>query len=186
MHILLRSLPQSCSRPPLTHVSTGDAWTLTGKSGTVSWVLVHKVLLCPPRVYFPVLYKFWRLYSGVDGDLLQADLCHTNTQSPCPCSRPLQYLHRRCSNTILSQSLWDLWILVCTRFVWALWASLAGMGFDPECEFTPLTLLLRLSFALGQGVSHSFSSAYRLRFFWPWTWGISSRPLATPAPCSQG
>jgi len=81
------------------------------------WVLVHKVLLCPPRVYFPVLYKFWRLYSGVDGDLLQADLCHTNTQSPCPCSRPLQYLHRRCSNTILSQSLWDLWILVCTSFV---------------------------------------------------------------------
>ena len=26
-----------------------------------SWVLVHKVLLCPPRVYFPVLCKFWQL-----------------------------------------------------------------------------------------------------------------------------
>ena len=24
-----------------------------------SWVLVHKVLLCPPRVYFSVLCKFW-------------------------------------------------------------------------------------------------------------------------------
>ena len=27
--------------------------------------------LCPPRVCFPVLWKFWRLYGGVDGDLLQ-------------------------------------------------------------------------------------------------------------------
>ena len=51
------------------------------------WVPVHKVLLCPPRVCFPVLCKFWQLYSGVNGDLLQEDLCHT--QSPCPCGRPL-------------------------------------------------------------------------------------------------
>ena len=27
------------------------------------------------------------------------------------------YLHRRHSNTVLSQSLWDLWVLVHTRFV---------------------------------------------------------------------
>ena len=50
-----------------------------------SWVLVHKVLLCPPRVYFPVLCKFWQLYGGVNGDLLQEGLCHTQvccTQSP--------------------------------------------------------------------------------------------------------
>ena len=41
---------------------------------------------------FPVLCKFWRLYGGVNGDLLQECLCHTQvccTQSPCPCSRPL-------------------------------------------------------------------------------------------------
>ena len=53
------------------------------------WVLVNKFLLCPPRVYFPVLYKFWQLYSGVNGDILQEDLCHTHIQSPCPCNRPL-------------------------------------------------------------------------------------------------
>ena len=97
--------PQPCSRPPLTHAFTGDSWTPTGKSGIVScgvtvpfsWVLVNKVLLCPPRVYFPVLCKFWQLYGGVNGDFLQEDLCHTYartyalvwTQSPCPCSRPL-------------------------------------------------------------------------------------------------
>ena len=77
--------PRPCTRPPLTHASTGDSWTLTGTSGSVScgvtapfsWVLVHKVLLCPPRVYFPVLCKFWQLYGGVNGDLLQEGLCHT-------------------------------------------------------------------------------------------------------------
>ena len=54
-------------------------------------VLAHKVLLCPPRVYFPVLCKLWQLYGGVNDNLLQEGLCHTQvccTQSPCPCSRP--------------------------------------------------------------------------------------------------
>ena len=48
--------------------------------------------LCPPRVYFPVLCKFWQLYGGVNGDLLQEGLCHTQaccTQSRCPCGSPL-------------------------------------------------------------------------------------------------
>ena len=48
--------------------------------------------LCPPRVCFPVLCKFWQLYGGVNGDLFQEGLCHTQvycTQSPCPCSSPL-------------------------------------------------------------------------------------------------
>ena len=40
----------------------------------------------------PVLCKFWQLYGGVNGNLLQEGLFHTQvccTQSPCPCSRPL-------------------------------------------------------------------------------------------------
>ena len=49
--------PQPCSRPPPTHASAGDSWTLTGKSGSVScgvtspfsWVLVHKVLFVPSK-----------------------------------------------------------------------------------------------------------------------------------------
>ena len=54
--------PRPCSRPPLTQVFTGNSWTLTGKSGSVScgvsapfsWVLVHtRFCLCPPRVCFP-------------------------------------------------------------------------------------------------------------------------------------
>ena len=40
----------------------------------------------------PVLCKFWLLYGGVNGNLLQKGLCHTQIyfpQSSCPCSRPL-------------------------------------------------------------------------------------------------
>ena len=74
MHCYTQCL-QPCSRPPLTHTSAGDSETPTGKSRTVScgvtapfsWVLVHKVLLCPPRVYFPGLCKFWQLYGRVNG-----------------------------------------------------------------------------------------------------------------------
>ena len=91
--------PQPCSRPPLTHASTGNSWTPSGKSRAVScgvtdsffWVLLHKILLCPPRVFFPVLSKFWQLCGGVNGNLLQEGLYYTQvccTQSPCPCGRP--------------------------------------------------------------------------------------------------
>ena len=93
--------PQPCSKPLLAHSSSGDSWTLTGKSGSVScgviapfsWVLVcTRFCLCPPRVCFEGLCKSWQLYGGVNGDLLQEGLCHTQvccTQSPCPCGSPL-------------------------------------------------------------------------------------------------
>ena len=74
----------------------------SGNSGSVScritapffWVLLHtRFCLCPPWVCFPSLCRFWWLYGGVNGNLLQQALRHTQvccTQSPCPCSRPLQ------------------------------------------------------------------------------------------------
>ena len=147
--------PQPCSRPPPTHTSARDSWTLTGKSGSVScgvtasfsWVLVHtRFCLCPPIVCFPVLYKFWLLYSGINGNLLQEGLCHAQvycTQSPC--SSPL-LTHTFAGDTQVQfcLSLWDLWVLVHTRFVWALWASLAGMGFHSKRDFTPPTTLMGL------------------------------------------
>ena len=63
------------------------------------------------------------------------------------------YLHRRHSDTVMATSLWGLWVLVCTRFIWTLWASLVGMGFDSKHDFAPPILFLGLSFALGCGVS---------------------------------
>ena len=38
-------------------------------------------------------------------------------------------------------------------FVWALWASLAGMGFNLKCDFILPTVLQEFSFALGRAVS---------------------------------
>ena len=87
--------PQPCSRPPPTHISAGDSWTLMDKSGSVSCgvsapfacVLVHtRFCLCPPGSVFPVLCKLWWLYGRVNGNLLQEGLFHTQvcwSQSPC-------------------------------------------------------------------------------------------------------
>ena len=82
--------------PPLetpgpSRASLGQS--LLGVTAPFSWVPVHtRFCLCPPRVYFPVLCKFWQLYGDVNDDLLQESLCHTQvccTKSPCPCSSPL-------------------------------------------------------------------------------------------------
>ena len=95
MHALIHSVP------PTLQQATADSWTLTGKSGSVScavtapfsWVLVHtSFCLYLPRVCFPVLCKFWWLHGGVNGNLLQEGLCHTQVycmQNPCSCSSAL-------------------------------------------------------------------------------------------------
>ena len=52
--------PQPCSRPPPIHTSTGDSWTLMGKSGSVScgvtapfsWIRVHTRLSVPSKRLF--------------------------------------------------------------------------------------------------------------------------------------
>ena len=75
------------------------------------------------------------------------------------------YLHRRWSDTVPYQSLWGPWVLECTRFIWALWTSLAGKEFDSKSEFIYPTILLG--------------------FFWPWTWGISSWQLQWCAATTQ-
>ena len=108
--------PQPCSRPPLIHTSA-YSWTLMGKSGSVScgvtasfsWVLVRtRFCFFLPRVCFPVLCKFWQLFGGVNGDLRQEGLCHTQvccTQSPC--GRPLL----TCTSTGDTQT--QFWLSFC-------------------------------------------------------------------------
>ena len=95
MHALLHSVPPALQQATTDPRLTGDSWTLTGKSGSVSCGVTApfswrtRFCVCPPRVYFPVLCKFWQLYGGVNGDLLQEGLCHTHTQGPCPYGNPL-------------------------------------------------------------------------------------------------
>ena len=81
----------------------------------------HKISFVPSKSLFPVLCKFWQHNGGLNGDLLQEGLCHTQvccTQSPCPCSSPLLTgTSAGNTQTVLSQSLWGLWVLVHARFV---------------------------------------------------------------------
>ena len=70
--------------PPET---PGHSWASLGQSFVGSLLLSPGFWFClwPPRVYFPVLCEFWQLCGGINGDLLQEGLCHTQvccTQSP--------------------------------------------------------------------------------------------------------
>ena len=107
----------------------------------------------------------WWLYGGANGNLLQEGLCHTQHVPGLLQSEPLSPwqatadlgLLRRHSNTQK-----QAWLSLCgvsgsqcaQGFVWALWASLAGMGFDSKCDFTLHIILLGLLLC-------------------PWRWGIS-------------
>ena len=133
-------------RPLDTH---RQVWVslLWGHCSFLSGPGVHRFCFCPPRVCFPVLCKFWRVCGGVNGNLLQEGLCHTQIcciQSPCPCGSPL--LTRTSTGDAQTQVCLSrgLWVLVHTRLVWALWASLAGMGFDSKCNIAPPIILLEL------------------------------------------
>ena len=101
MHTSLHSLPPTPQQATLDSRLHKRVLDTPSKSGSVScgvtapfsWVLVHtSFCLYLPRVYFLVLCKFWQLYGGFNGNLLQEGLCHTQvccTQSPCPCGRLL-------------------------------------------------------------------------------------------------
>ena len=173
--------PRPCSRPPSTHTSAGDSWTLTGKSGSVShgvtapfsWVLVHaSFCLCPSRVYFPSCVSSGSSIVGLmatSSRRAYATPRSAGPRVPAPAADlcwpiPPQGTLKHSSGSVSVGPC----VLVCTRFVRALWASLVGMGSDSKCEFAPPTILLGL-------------------LLWPWTSGISSQPLqhctaTTPAP----
>ena len=101
MHILPHAVPltlQQATTDPRLHQRLLDTHgqicvsLLWGHCSFLLVLLCTRFCLCPPRVCFPVLCKFWWFYGGVNGDLLQEGLCHTQvccTQSPCPCNRPL-------------------------------------------------------------------------------------------------
>ena len=85
--------PHPCSRPLSTHTFTRDSWILMGWVSllwgycSIPLVLVPQGSVCAlQESVSPVLCEFWQLCGGVNGDLLQEGLCHTqacSTQSPC-------------------------------------------------------------------------------------------------------
>ena len=85
-------------RPMPLPGTLGHSWASLGQSLVGSLLLSLGSWCAQGFVYAlqesvsPVLCKFWQLYGGVNGDLFQEGLCHTQvccTQSHCPCGRPL-------------------------------------------------------------------------------------------------
>ena len=125
----------------------------------------HKVLFVPSESVSPVLCKLWGLYGGVNGDLLQEGLYHTQvycTQSPCPCKvhcwPPHEMLKQFCHSLCgVSVSWCTQRLLESPEHLWQVWALILN-------TISPLLLSCwGFSFALGHGVSpQPHSSATQL------------------------
>ena len=183
------------SMPPLETPGPSQASlgrSLLGVTAPFSWVPVHtSFCLCPPRVYFPVLCKFWQLYGDVNDDLLQESLCHTQvccTKSPCPCSSPL--LTRTSTGDAQTQFCLSLcgvpgsWraqgLFEPSERLWREWSLILNANLLPSHH-------LAWAFPLLLGIGYLLTAApvptVLLGFLWPWMWGISSWLLA-PEPRS--
>ena len=86
------TLQQATSNPHLQTPGHSRASLLWGHCSFLLGPGAQGSLCAIQESVSPVLCKFWQLFGGVNGDLLQEGLCHTQvccTQSPCPCGRPL-------------------------------------------------------------------------------------------------
>ena len=102
-YIATLSAPDSAAghlQPTPVPETPGHSWACLGMSvsffvGSLllspgSWCTQGSV--CAHQEFVSHLCKFWWLYGGINGDLLQEGICHTQvccTQSPCPCSSAL-------------------------------------------------------------------------------------------------
>ena len=116
-HHCLMPLPET---PEHLRANLGQSLVRLLLLSLVSWY-AHVSVCAPQESVFPVLCKFWQLSVGVNGNLLQEGLCHYQvccTQSPCLCSSSLlACTSTENTQTLFCLSLWDLWVLVHTRFV---------------------------------------------------------------------
>ena len=149
--------PDPASRPLPTHASPRDSWVTCGEvwvgllRGHCSFLLgpgVHKVLFVPSQSLLP---QTCVSSGGCTVGLMATSLRRAYAiprsaapRAPAPVAGHCwpAPLHETLKHS-LAPSLWGLWVLVHARFVWALWVSLVGMGFDSKHGFTPPTILLR-------------------------------------------
>ena len=133
----------------------------------------------------PVLCKFWWLYGGVNGDLLQGGLCHTQiycSQSPWPCSSSLltctssgdtqtQFCLSLCGVSGSwctqgmfepSEHLWRAWGLI-PNMILPLLPSCRGFFFALGCWVSPQSL---------PSAKQSPSPTIFLGLLCPWMWYI--------------
>ena len=145
----------------------GHSWASLGLS------LLESLLLSPgswcaqgfvcalQESVFPALCKFWHLYGGINGNLLQAGLCHIQvccTQSPYPCDRPLL------TRTSTGYTQTQFWLSLCR--VSGSWCT-QGF-FEPSKEAVSLAamgLILNVIFPLPPTILLGL-------FLCPWMWDI--------------
>ena len=177
MNALLHSVPPTlqqatadlhlCQRLLGTH---GQVWVrlLWGHCSFLLGPHAHKVLFVPSKSLFPQsCVSSGGSMVGVMGTSsrrVYATPRSVAPRAPAPAQSPADpYLHRGLSNTVVSQSLWGLWVLVQTRFVWALWAFWWVWGLILNAISPLLPSFWVFSFALGCGVSpQSCSRAMQL------------------------
>ena len=174
---LLQKVPCTRSVPPTLQQATIDlhlCWRLLDTHGQV-WVSplwghcslllgsgAHKVVCALQESVSPVLCKFWQLSGGVNGNLLQEGLCHTQvccTQSPLSLwltqtstgdSKTLK--GRSDSVSVGSPGVHNI-LFEPSKHLWWEWGLIlnANLPLLPSCW--------GLSFAIGLGISsHSCSS----------------------------
>ena len=158
-------------------------WATVSSKSCFCWLYRPSPSLAAKRIINLILVLTIWLYGGVNCDLLQESLCHTQvycTQSPCPCSSPLL------THTSTGDTQTQLCLNLCGVSV-----SWCAQGlFEPaECLWWVWGLILKaislllpscwgVSFALGHGVSpQSRSSAANL-------W-LQHRATAIPATYHQ-
>ena len=103
-----------------------------------------QVSICPVQeAVSPVLCKFWQLYGGLM--VTSSKGAYAAPRSIAPRALVSEAGHcwpvppQETPNTVLSQSLWGLWVLVNTMYDWALWTFLGDMGFESNV-ISPLLL----------------------------------------------
>ena len=115
-----------------------------------------------------VLCKFWWFYGGVNGNLLQEGLCHTQIccmQSPCPWGRPLL------THTSTGDTQTQFWLSLCG--VAGFWC--AGGLFGPsECLWWVWGLILNVIFP-----------SYHLSGASPLPLDVGCLLKVRPTPCSN-
>ena len=145
--------------------------------------LVRSLLLCPGTLYAqssvcalpesvsPVLCKFWQLYSvlmATSSKRAYAIPRSAATRAPAPAA--LHCWLRRHPNTVLSQSLWALWVMVHTGMFeppehpWRVWGLILNV-------VSPLLLSCwGFTFALKHGIAPQSHSSRILEVGIPCTW----------------
>ena len=116
--------PAASHHQPMPLLKTsGNSQASLGQSLVTApfcWVLVHRRFCVPSKSLFPQsCVSSGSSMVGLMATSFKSDYAIPKSAAPVPLwqSTADLYLHRRHSNTVLSQSLWGLWVMVYTRYV---------------------------------------------------------------------